>query len=109
MKNRIQLLEDTKDIPAFTIDIDGTITEVKPENNSDFSLDEMYKHTGCEMVQVVPFQIGADRRIVICDEEGELNDKHPNPQATELLRGHVYMPAQGMLGKVLICAPDMVQ
>ena len=45
---------------------DGTITPIEPINGTDFSLDELYKLIGCEMVQICSSRNG---KTIIFDEE----------------------------------------
>lgn len=107
----------------------GEITEIKPANGIDFSLEECYTLIGCEMVEVVSL---ADGRIMILDEEGKLKDEFElNAKATELFMqgrlshaeyvskmkkeyGDNFIDAgmgddvlnDSIVGSVIICSPD---
>lgn len=105
--NKQQIMDHTKQMDAFTIDIDGTITEVKPEDGRHFSLDELYKHTNSEIVQVV--SMAHNERLMVCDEEGIMNDKEANRLATEYLRGEGVILPGAMLGKVLVMDREMME
>jgi hypothetical protein len=90
---------------AQVIKVDGTIVEVEPKNGTDFSLEEMYEHTGSSMVQFVNSN---DGRFMIVDEEGRLFGKEINTAATELysLGEH---PGYELVGDVLICSPEQIK
>ena len=67
---------------ATLIKADGTVTEVSPENGTDFTIKEVYKLLNCRIVEVLPLYNG---KIMIIDEEGKLRDKIVvNKYATEL-------------------------
>lgn len=52
---------------AALIKADGTRTEIQPKNGKNFTLQELYDHIGCSMVQLCE---GAhDGKILIFDEE----------------------------------------
>lgn len=69
---------------AQLIKPDGEITEIKPENGNDFSIQECYKLIKCRMVEIVEL---SDGRIMILDEEGKLKDEFDkNEKATVLFQ-----------------------
>lgn len=90
---------------AQVIKVDGTIVEVEPKNGTDFSLAEMYEHTGCSMVQ---FASAKDGRIIIVDEEGKMFGKEINAAATELYKYGDH-PGYELVGDVLICSPEQIK
>lgn len=106
--NKEQIVEHTKSMDAFTIDEAGLITEVKPKDGKSFTLDEMYEHTNSEIVQVVTMA-HMTSRLMVCDEEGIMNDKKPNRVATTYLSGEGVLLPGAMLGKVLVCDADMIE
>ena len=57
--------------------------EVKPENGTDFTLEELYKHLECDMIEVIYFN---DNTIMIIDEMGKIKEKYYNNQATYIFR-----------------------
>lgn len=62
---------------AKLITPEGKVTEVQPDNGTDFSLEEMRGHIGCSMIQICE---GKDGKILVFDEEflcrGDLK-RHP--------------------------------
>lgn len=115
---------------AQLINPNGEITEVTPENGTDFSLAECYQLINCEMVEVVEL---SDGRIMILDEEGKLKDEFEiNDKATELfmrdrpthseyvskmkeMYGDNFIDAgmgdsdlnDSIVGTVIVCSPNM--
>lgn len=77
---------------ADLIQPDGTVTEVKPKNGKEFTLEELQAHVGgyIEMLDV------GDGRKLIVDEEGKLKRLAPNYAATMLYRRDV------LVGTVLV-------
>ena len=57
--------------------------DINPNNGTDFTLEELYKHLECNMIEVVYFN---DNTIMIVDEEGKLQDKMINTDATYIFR-----------------------
>jgi len=77
---------------AKLIKVDGTIEEVLPDNGRSFSLGELYRHTGSELVEILP--LGGVCLVV--DEEGMLKGRRLNGFCTNAL-GHP------IVGDVLAC------
>lgn len=95
---------------AKIIRTDGTITRnVKPQNGVSFSLEEMYKYIGCEMIE--PIYLDGDC-VMVCDEEGWLKD---DAQLNILASAYLIMKTQDyrekhkmglpspIAGNVLVC------
>jgi uncharacterized protein DUF3846 len=84
---------------------DGTVTEVVPENGTDFKLDELQKIVG-GIVQLVPL----GERVLACNEEGKINNIcKPNHKAT-LEWDRVYGKGTDyMFGNILICDDEMIK
>jgi hypothetical protein len=85
---------------AKVIKADGTVTEVKPKNGTDFDLQEVYDHTECDFVQVVASK---DDKLIILDEEGKMKSKPFNQKATQ---EYIYGNQDPIVGTVLICEPS---
>jgi hypothetical protein len=87
--------------------------EILPENGKTFTLQELYKLLGCEMVQVVPlWQQGKDAKlpyqILICDEEAKLHDgwrDNINEAATKIWNDY-YGDTDLIVGTVIVCKPE---
>lgn len=92
---------------AKIIKVDGTVENVEPENGSDFSLSELYRHIDCTTVERLPLQ---GRQWMWMDEDGKINGSAYNPMASGLWG--LYKPAgyadQYIHGNVLICADGEV-
>ena len=86
---------------ATQIKPDGTETEVRPKNGSDFSLDELYLLTGCDCIDVVTT---ASRRLMIVDDNGLAKNLPYNEKATRL-----YGRGDTIVGTVLLCNLSEVQ
>lgn len=73
----------TKNITNMFIGVDGSVKQIYPEKK-DFTLQEMYKIIGCELVEMVQLSKGVEMWV---DEEGLLKE-HPieNTVATAYYR-----------------------
>lgn len=91
---------------AKVITVDQKVTEVEPENGTDFTYEELCKHTKSEMVQMVVLQ---DGRYMWMDENGKLEGKVSNSLATTLLKEAGGIPWDYVAGDVLICERDQVK
>lgn len=77
-----------------------TTRAVSPEDASKgYTLEELYKLVGCEMVEIIPL---GDGMILVVDEEGRLNRKPLNVAASGLA-------GQPIVGDVLYCAAHHVR
>lgn len=83
---------------ATVIRPDGICTEVHPENGKAFTLQELYRHTECDLVEMVGLPNGD---IMWLDEEGKLNGSPYNPVATALYNS----PFDVVMGTVLVVPP----
>jgi hypothetical protein len=87
--------------PDTLLRTDGTSTEVQPKNGTNYSLEELYKMLGCEMVEVVYTQ--DNDTILICDEEGTfVENPRRNVQASNLAGCQI-------VGNVLVCHTSRFQ
>ena len=82
---------------AKFIKSDGTTTEVKPENGSDFGLQELYRYTNGGPIEIVRAYDG--QSIIVLNEEGKMKDLPINNIAT-MLYGNPY---DYIVGDVLLC------
>jgi hypothetical protein len=98
------------------IKTDGTIIRnVKPENGVSFSLEEMYKYIGCEMIE--PIYLDGDC-VMVCDEEGWLKENRQlNVVASAYLvlktkdyreKHNIGVPGP-LVGNVLVCTTKEFQ
>ena len=92
-----------KKYDACIIKTDGTITETKPLNGTDFSLEELKAAIGGGYIEIV--RTVDDGRIMVLDEEGKLKKMPVNPKATALYPNL----ADVIVGDVLVCRRTMVR
>lgn len=86
---------------ALLIKTDGTKVAIEPKNGAKFTLKECYQLIGCEMIEVV--RAWEDDMIIICDEEGRLNGKHFNFDASiESFSTHI-------VGDAIYCHISMLE
>lgn len=82
---------------------DGSIIDVKPNNGTDFSLEELQEIVG-GYIEIVGLM---DNEIMVINEEGKLIDLPLNETAT-----HMYQEVDGfydyIVGDVLVCDSNMV-
>ena len=93
---------------ATLITTDGTTRDVKPDNGTDFSLDELYALIGCQMVEVVYLP---DGRTLWFDEEGKIGAggaKPYNEGATPFARLAGIADEDYIVGTALLCADGEV-
>ena len=89
---------------AQFIKANGEVTEVKPKNGKDFSLEEMQKFVG-GYIEIVESQIKGDKRLIVLNEEGKLHGLPVNPKATAIF-GY---PGDFIVGDVLVCTNKEVK
>lgn len=96
---------------AFTINAETQeVLDVTPENGKDFKIEELYKLTNCDIVQIVevPKRMTSPSRkhwIIVLDEEGKMHDFIPNDAATLLYQDSWDI----IVGDVLVCPTTMVK
>jgi hypothetical protein len=82
---------------------DGSIIDVKPNNGTDFSLEELQEIVG-GFIEIVSLM---DNEIMLINEEGKLIDLPFNETATQM-----YQEVDGfydyIAGDVLVCDSNMV-
>jgi hypothetical protein len=82
---------------------DGSIIDVKPNNGTDFSLEELQEIVG-GFIEIVSLM---DNEIMVINEEGKLIDLPFNETATQM-----YQEVDGfydcIAGDVLVCDSSMV-
>lgn len=91
---------------ATLIKVDGTKTVITPRNKKrGFTLEEVYEAIGCDMVQCVNVNNGAEENM-ICDEEAKCKEgwmERVNREATRIF-DKTYGPGRDVIiGDVLLC------
>ena len=89
---------------ATLIRPDGSELEVQPggdDGSRAFTLAELYRHLGCDQVQMIALP---DGRELWCDEEAYFREPPPpvNRKATQLYRAAGGIPEWQVLGSVLV-------
>lgn len=92
-----------KDFPKL-YKVDGSVKVMIPRDGKKFTLEEL-KQMVDGYIQIVPLPSG---RVVVCNEEGKLNDLPINQNATEKVWYHEFPVSKfGMsdvlVGNVLVC------
>ena len=76
-------------------------TVVKPENGTDFRLEELHKLLDCQMFQVIRL---SGRRIMIFDEEGKCKPHYKNQHATFVAHdSETIADSDYIAGHALVC------
>ena len=89
---------------AQIIKSSGEVIETKPNNGTDFSLEELQAIVG-GYIEVVGLR---DGRLIVCDEEGKLKGKEHNQKATEIYQANV-PNWDHLVGDVLLCGVDEIK
>lgn len=85
-------------IPA---DESKPLAGVKPENGTNFTLQELYRLLECDTVECVDVFNGD---VMICDEDAKFARKRTNKRATAM----VHLPRVGELKQALADNPDLI-
>ncbi len=89
---------------AQIIKTTGEVIEAKPDNGTDFSLEELQAIVG-GYIEVVSLR---DGRLIVCDEEGKLKGKERNNKATDIFQAA--MPTRDFIvGDALVCDVDEIK
>lgn len=93
---------------AQILKVDGTQGSIKPNNGTDFSLEEMKEIVG-GWIEVVYFHDGTNR-IMVLNEEGKLEGLPYNHQATIIAQqGRAIGLNDEIVGNVLLCHRNQVK
>ena len=88
---------------AQIIRVDGTLTDVEPENGTDFKLEELKDIVG-GYIEIIDLPRGM---ILVIDEEGKCKDKPHNPTATVAFQ--LTGRKDWIAGDVLLCRVEQVK
>lgn len=92
--------EILKSSSAVRITTEGKVTEISPKNGKVFSLEEMYEHCNCNIVEFVYLP---NHKIMVCDEEGLLkSDWKKNDIASDVYHSVGGHPMHPIAGNVMI-------
>lgn len=96
----MELLHDK----AYLISVDGDITNVMPENDKEFRLDEAQKKVD-GYIEIVYLN---KKQIMIINEEGKFCKKY-NPFATAIAKlYHALLDNDYICGDVVVCPSEML-
>ena len=86
----------------------GEVIEIKPNNDTDFTLDELYKHLQCSLVEVI--NLNQDD-IMVVDEEGKLASNNViNVNATTLAQeNRAIVFWDYVVGDAIVCNRKMIR
>lgn len=91
---------------ATLIKVDGTVKTVAPKSKRNgFSLKEVYDLLGCDMVQCVNVNNGAEENM-LCDEEAKCKEgwmERINAKATQIFDKSYGRGRDVIVGDVLMC------
>lgn len=89
---------------AYSITVNGDITNITPENNKEFRLDEAQKKVD-GYIEIVYLN---KKQIMIINEEGKLSKKY-NPFATAIAKlYHAIWDNDFICGDVVVCPTEML-
>ena len=86
----------------------GEVVEIKPNNGTDFKLDELYKHLNCSLIEVI--NLNQDD-IMIVDDEGKLTSNNAvNVNATKLAQeNQAIIFWDYIAGNAIVCNRKMLR
>ena len=86
----------------------GEVVEIKPNNGTDFKLDELYTHLQCSLVEVI--NLNQDD-IMVVDDEGKLTPNNVvNVNATKLAQeNQAIIFWDYIVGNAIVCNRKMIR
>jgi len=84
---------------AQVIKPDGTTEEVAPRNGKSFTLEELYKIIGTDIVERLRVKVNKKEKWMVIDEEGKCKNSPFNEKATDIYKS----PVDFIVGTVVIC------
>lgn len=88
---------------CYFISVSGEAREICPLDPAGFKLRELYGLLSCSVVEMIMLD---RRRVMIMDEEGKLNRRPINMEATKLA---CTLPYDVIVGDVIVCPEEMFQ
>jgi len=86
---------------AKLLTVDQEEITIQPKNGKGFSLKELYRHIGCEFVQLVDLN---HKEYMVIDEDGKLNGSAYNAAASVLAhQNKAIHPSDCIVGNAIIC------
>lgn len=86
----------------------GEVVEIEPKNGTDFTLDELYKHLHCSLVEVI--NLNQDD-IMVVDEEGKwVSNNVVNVNATMCVQKNQAITSWDyIVGDAIVCNRKMIR
>ena len=93
---------------AKLLKVSGDVMEIEPKNGTNFTLDELYKHLNCSLVEVI--NLNQDD-IMIVDDEGKLTSNNVvNVNATKLAQeNQAIIFWDYIAGNAIVCNRKMIR
>ena len=93
---------------AFLYETTGAVVEINPKNGTDFSLEDLYEHIGCRVIDIL--SLNDNNRLMVIDDEGKLNGAEINTTATMIAQNYNVIPIWDVIkGNVVICDSGMIK
>lgn len=85
----------------------GEVVEIEPKNGTDFTLEELYEHLNCSIVEVIALD---EDNEMFFDEEGKFNLKEVNTNATMCAQKNQAIASWDyIVGDAIVCNSKMVK
>ena len=86
----------------------GEVVEIEPKNGTDFSLDELYEHLQCSLVEVINLN---QNDIMVVDEEGKwASNNVVNVNATKCAQENKAITSLDYIaGNAIVCDRKMIR
>lgn len=92
---------------AYTIDVDGRVESVSPDNGTDFSLEELQGFVG-GYIEIQPLR-HMTGKVMVLNEEGKLIGLPGNETASMIYNAQFGRSVDHVCGRVLLCDSDMIR
>ena len=92
---------------AKLLKVSGEVMEIEPKNGTDFTLDELYEHLQCSLVEVI--NLNQDD-IMVVEEEGKWASNVVNVNATVLAQENRAITSWDYIaGNAIVCNRQMIR
>lgn len=92
---------------AKLLKVSGEVVEIESKNGTNFTLDELYKHLNCSLVEVI--NLNQDD-IMVVDEEGKWTNKGVNVNATKCAQENQAITSWDyIVGHAIVCNRKMIR
>lgn len=93
---------------AKLLKVSGEVVEIEPKNGTNFTLDELYEHLNCSLVEVI--NLNQDD-IMVVDEEGKWTSNNVvNVNATKYAQENQAITSWDYIaGDAIVCNRKMIR